>query len=309
MINQFLLVELENILGKGTKTSKNNYSFKCPFCNHSKKKLEIDLDTDSKGENRFACWVCGRKGRTLRSLLYQMRVPKEMRYSVLKYIKAHSTKDHLPSKEILQLPKEYKPLHNTTPSNVIARKAKNYLLSRGLTEVDILRYNIGYCTSGEYEGKVIIPSYDENNNLNFFIGRTFQDDYFKYKNPSMVKDGVVFFENMINWDLPIVLVEGVFDAMAIRSNAIPMLGKSLPKAILKKLILNGAKEIYIALDQDAKKEALDVSIKLLNTGFVTYLVELSSKDPADMNLHQIYKDLSNAHPLDQGAVIKHKINL
>lgn len=309
MINQFLLVELENILGKGTKTSKNNYSFKCPFCNHSKKKLEIDLETDSRGENRFACWVCGRKGRTLRSLLYQMRVPKEIRYSVLKYIKSHSAKDYLPSKEILQLPKEYKPLHNTTSSNVVARKAKNYLLSRGLTEVDILRYNIGYCTSGEYEGKVIIPSYDENNNLNFFIGRTFQDDYFKYKNPSMVKNGVVFFENMINWDLPIVLVEGVFDAMAVRSNAIPMLGKSLPKAILKKLILNGAKEIYIALDQDAKKEALDVSIKLLNTGFNTYLVDLPKKDPGEMKLEELTASLISTEQLNEGDIIKHKLNL
>lgn len=309
MINQFLLVELENILGKGTKTSKNNYSFKCPFCNHSKKKLEIDLETDSRGENRFACWVCGRKGRTLRSLLYQMRVPKEIRYSVLKYIKSHSAKDYLPSKEILQLPKEYKPLHNTTSSNVVARKAKNYLLSRGLTEVDILRYNIGYCTSGEYEGKVIIPSYDENNNLNFFIGRTFQDDYFKYKNPSMVKNGVVFFENMINWDLPIILVEGVFDAMAVRSNAIPMLGKSLPKAILKKLILNGAKEIYIALDQDAKKEALDVSIKLLNTGFNTYLVDLPKKDPGEMKLEELTASLISTEQLNEGMIIKHKINL
>lgn len=309
MINQFLLVELENILGKGTKTSKNNYSFKCPFCNHSKKKLEIDLETDSRGENRFACWVCGTKGRTLRSLLYQMRVPKEIRYSVLKYIKSHSAKDYLPSKEILQLPKEYKPLHNTTSSNVVARKAKNYLLSRGLTEVDILRYNIGYCTSGEYEGKVIIPSYNENNNLNFFIGRTFQDDYFKYKNPSMVKNGVVFFENMINWDLPIVLVEGVFDAMAVRSNAIPMLGKSLPKAILKKLILNGAKEIYIALDQDAKKEALDVSIKLLNTGFNTYLVDLPKKDPGEMKLEELTASLISTEQLNEGDIIKHKLNL
>lgn len=309
MINQFLLVELESLLGKGTKTSKDNYSFHCPFCNHSKKKLEVDLHTDAEGENRFACWVCNTRGRTIRSLLYQMRVPKEKRYSVLKYVKSKQTDHSTYTKDILDLPKEFKLLHSASPTNLLANKAKQYLYNRGITDVDMLRYNMGYCLSGEYEGKVIIPSYDENNNLTFFIGRSFQDDFFKYKNPSIVKEGVLFFENMINWELPIVLVEGVFDAIAVKKNAIPMLGKSLPTSILKKLILNGVRDVYIALDQDAKKQALDISIKLLNTGFNTYFVDLPKKDPGEMKLEELTRSLISTEQLNEGSIIKHKLNL
>ena len=309
MINQFLLVELENLLGKATKTSKDNYSFRCPFCNHSKKKLEIDLAMDASEGNKFACWVCNTRGKSLKSLLFQMKVPKEQRYAILKYVK-HTTSNHTEYTPVtLELPKEFKPLTSASSTNYIAKKARNYLYNRGLTDLDILRYNIGYCSEGEYRGKVIIPSYDEDNNLTFFIGRTFENDFFKYKNPSMVKEGIVFFENMINWDLPVTLVEGLFDAMAVKRNAIPILGKSLPASVYEKLIINGVKEVYISLDQDAKREALTISMKLLHAGITTYLVELPNKDPGDMNLEDINDCLYSSDPLTESMLIKHKLNL
>lgn len=309
MINQFLLVELENLLGKATKTSKDNYSFRCPFCNHSKKKLEIDLATNANGENRFACWVCNTRGKSLRSLLFQMKVPKEQRYSILKYVQNIRTEQVEYVHTTLELPKEFKPLSTASSTNYVAKKARTYLYNRGLTDLDILRYNIGYCSDGEYRGKVIIPSYNEDNNLTFFIGRTFEDDFFKYKNPSIVKEGVVFFENTINWDLPVTLVEGVFDAMAVKRNAIPILGKSLPASVYQKLIINGVKEVYISLDKDAKREALAISMKLLHAGITTYLVELPNKDPGEMSLEEINDCLYSSDPLTESALIKHKLNL
>ena len=309
MINQFLLVELENLLGKATKTSKDNYSFRCPFCNHSKKKLEIDLATDSNGHNKFACWVCNTRGKTLKSLLFQMKVPKEHRYSILKYIKYSKGDATDYAQDVITLPKEFKPLSTTTSTNYIAKKANSYFYNRGVSDLDMLRYNIGYCIEGEYKGKVIVPSYDEDNNLTFFIGRTFEDDFFKYKNPSMLKEGVVFFENMINWDLPVTLVEGVFDAIAVKRNAIPILGKSLPASVYEKLIINGVKEVYISLDQDAKREALAISIRLLHAGITTYLVDLPNKDPGEMNLEEITHHIYSSEPLNEGMIIKHKINL
>ena len=62
----------------------------------------------------------------------------------------------------------------------------------------------------------------------------FPNSKFKYKNPPMSKD-TVGFELFINWNEPIVLCEGVFDAIAIRNNAIPLLGKFLSKTLLKKI--------------------------------------------------------------------------
>ena len=82
----------------------------------------------------------------------------------------------------------------------------SYLKRRGLTHEDILKYNIGYCESGLFSNRVIIPSYDENGQLNFFVGRDIYDSPMKYKNSSTTKD-VVGFELFVNWDEPIVLCE------------------------------------------------------------------------------------------------------
>ena len=74
---------------------------------------------------------------------------------------------------------------------------KKYLYERGLCDNDFIKYGIGYCTSGEYGGRVIIPSYSTSGTLNFFVARSYDGNYFKYKNPEVSKD-IIFFENLIN---------------------------------------------------------------------------------------------------------------
>ena len=140
-------------------------------------------------------------------------------------------------------------------------QAKSYLQKRNITEEDIIRYNIGYCTDGVYGGRVIIPSYDANGILNYFIARSFYNSKLKYKNPPVPKDTVIF-ELYINWNMPIVLCEGVFDATAIKRNAIPLLGKTVQDSLLSKLVSNKASEVIIALDSDASEMVSKVSQKL-----------------------------------------------
>ena len=82
------------------------------------------------------------------------------------------------------------------------------MLKRGLRPEDIVKYNIGYCETGEYEDKIIIPSYDERGRLNFFVGRSFYQSKFKHKNPKVSKN-IVGFDLLINWDIPLVLCEGI----------------------------------------------------------------------------------------------------
>ena len=80
--------------------------------------------------------------------------------------------------------------------------------------------------------------------LNYFVGRSFYDTSFKHKNPDVSKD-VVGFEMFVNWDLPIVICEGVFDAMAVRMNSIPLFGKSPQSQLQKKILGNGVKKVYL----------------------------------------------------------------
>ena len=303
----FLLGSLENILGKSYKRARENHAFHCPFCNHRKPKLEINMATNEQGQNPWECWVCQTKGRTIKSLLYQLKTPRLQAQEILRYVPKGS---HIEYKglSIIELPKEFKLLSGASSTSLIANKIKKYLHDRGLTELDFIKYNVGYCTAGDYGGRIIIPSYSESNQLNYFIARTYENAYHKYKNPEISKD-IIFFENFINWDQPIILCEGVFDAIAIRRNAIPILGKSISNTLLKKIIASKNKDIYIALDLDARSKALEMSQEFLNLGKRVFLVNLTDKDPSDMGFQNFTKLVQAARELDLSSLMLHKLEL
>lgn len=308
MNNEFLLLAgLENILGRSVKKSKNNYAFYCPFCNHHKPKLEISIATDEHGENKFACWVCHTRGRTIHSLLKQLNTPTDVAQNILSYVRK-GERVFYKVEDVLELPKEYRPIYETDSSNIIANKVKKYLYKRGLNDYDFRRYNIGYCTSGDYSGRIVIPSYDADNKLNFFISRTFEDSYLKYKNPPFSRD-IIFFENMINWNLPIVIVEGVFDAITTKSNSIPILGKTMSKSLVKKILSNEVKKVYVCLDKDALRESLSICNNLLDMGKEVYLIEMEDKDPSEVGYVKMQEKINQAKELTVSGLIKFKLEL
>ena len=295
MKNLKLLQLLESILGKGKPTSGNNIAFFSPFQSHYKPKLEIDINTTSAGKNAWHCWISDKKGRSIASLFKQLNLPKE-RFEQLNRIveSARYRTDNKETKtnQTIQLPEEYAPLwiKKSTPDY---RNAIHYLSKRGVTIFDILKYRIGYCESGEYSGKIIIPSYDRDGQLNYFVSRAFyKADKFKHKNPKISKD-IIGFEMTINWSQPIILCEGSFDAIAVKRNAIPLFGKIIQPALQKKIIEERVKNIYICLDADALKNALAIAEKFMAEGLNVYFVELQDKDASELGFEQITEIIEN----------------
>ena len=133
----FLLGSIENILGKSHKRARDNHAFHCPFCNHHKPKLEIDMHTNEEGKNFWECWVCQTKGQTIRSLLYQLKTPKDQASEILKYLPKGSFVE-FKGLSIIEIPKEYQPLYNSSPTSVVANLVKRYLYERGLTDNDFI---------------------------------------------------------------------------------------------------------------------------------------------------------------------------
>ena len=306
MSSNILLGFIENVLGKSHKRARENYAFNCPKCNHHKPKLEVNLHTDENGQNPFECWVCGFKGRTIKSLLKQLQVPAEQAYEILKYVRKGDEVGYTPTSTV-ELPKEFQSVYEATTTSIIANKVRKYLYKRGFTDRDFLKYNIGYCTSGQYTGRIIVPSYGENNQLNFFVARTFEDAYHKYRNPECSKD-IIGFENLINWSQPIILVEGVFDAIAVKRNAVPILGKSLSKALIKKIVSSTVEDIYIALDRDALKKALQYVEQFLNMGKKVYLIDMQDKDPSEMGFINFTHHVQQAEEMDLGKLLRYKLS-
>ena len=124
-----------------------------------------------------------------------------------------------------------------------------------------------------------------------------------------MKKDYVFFENLINWNTPIILCEGVFDAIAIRRNAIPLLGKSITDSLYKKLITSKVTDIYVALDTDARDKALTISEKLLNQGKRVFLVDLPDKDPSEMGFKYFTELIQESVELDISNIMLRKLDL
>lgn len=307
--NILLVGALENVLGKSKRTAKGNRSFHCPFCQHRKPKLEIKVVDSPDGSNPWQCWVCGTKGRTIRSLLKHLNLTRAEAESILQYVKRGEEQEES-TKKIVRLPEEFESLELAPHSSVYANRVRKYLYARGLTDIDFVRYGIGYCMSGKYADRVIIPSYDENNILNYFVARSLESKpYLKYINPDVNKSDIIVFENLVNWDEPVILCEGVFDAMAIRRNAIPLLGQNISQALMKKIITSSCPDIYITLDRDAVKRALKHCETFLNMGKRVFFIEPSEKDPSEEGFRKFTEQVQQAKELTFSSLVNYKINL
>jgi hypothetical protein len=255
-----------------------------PFISHHKQKLQINIKTQ-----KWHCWVSNIGGHNLFQLFSKVGASQN-EFDELRTILGDSSYSStlarpISKKETVRLPKEFEPLWNGGDS-IVKRHALNYLYKRKIDDSDILKYNIGYCDDGAYRNRIIVPSYDSDGVLNYFIGRHFYGGKFKYKNPPISKD-VVGFELFINWDEPIILCEGVFDAIAFKRNAIPLFGKTVTKRLQKKIIERKVKTIYLALDNDAFKDAIKITDNFINSGINVKMMRFKEEDPSDIG----FKDL------------------
>lgn len=307
MSNAALIYLIDSVLGNSKPTSKGNRAYHCPECKHHKLKLEVNLDESSSHFQSYQCWVCSFKGKKLTTLFKKIEADSD-KVNELRFLIKSSPKDNHQETTLkkVSLPTEFISLLNP-PSNLTAKQAIHYLNKRGISKIDILKYNIGYCEFGVYSNMIILPSYDSNGNLNYFTSRSFnKNSKIKYKNPDVSRD-IIGLELFINWNVPLVLCEGIFDAIAIKRNAIPLLGKNIQPELMKKIINSSVEKIYIALDKDAIKQALNFCETLMNEGKEVYLVDINEKDPSDMGFEKFTNLIQKTLPLTFSNLIENKL--
>ncbi|CAB4142786.1 MG010, DNA primase-like protein [uncultured Caudovirales phage] len=282
---------LSTTLGKYTALKGSELAFYCPFCHHHKQKLQVNTDTQ-----KWHCWTCNSGGKKLTSLLRKLDVDRKT-IAAIREIYGDTTynpqTDDSDTKVFINLPKEYISLVNEPKGfNPEYKHAIHYLNQRGIGMAEIVKYGIGYCKEGLYARRIIVPSYNADGSLNYFISRSYySEEKMKYKNPPISKN-VICLDSQINWKEPIILCEGVFDAIAIRRNAIPLLGKFPSKTLMEKIFLNDVKNIVISLDNDALNEALKVSEYFRKQGINVRLMILKDKDAAEMGYDQFHTELN-----------------
>ena len=304
-MNIELIQLIDKVLNsKGHSLNKaNEYMWWSPFVQHHKPKLQVNIQT-----GKWHCWVSNQGGHNLYQLFKKVNAGYDD-FTLLNQLLGDVSfyqKDKDKKSEVIQLPQEYKSLSDDSDTSIIKQHAIRFLRKRGFNSEDILRYNLGYCTEGAYNNRIIIPSYDSEGRLNYFVGRDFYNSNFKYKNPPFPKD-IIGFDLYVNWSLPIILVEGVFDAMSIKGNAIPLFGKSILSQLEKKITEKRVNSIFIVLDGDAFNDAIQMVEKFTDNGISVNFVKLDGQDPNDLGYHQMIQKIHEAVPMNFKTLMEMKI--
>ena len=268
-------------------TKENEYMWWSPFVNHHKPKLQVNVKN-----GKWHCWVSGQGGHNLFQLLKKVKASKK-EFGELKELSDDFSFEYVPTKQQnkdVKLPEEYKPMW-VKSNSPIYKHALKYLKSRNISEDDMIKYSIGYCEEGLYSNRIIIPSYDEEGKLNFFVGRDIFDSKLKYRNSPTPKD-IIGFELFVNWKEPILLVEGALDAISTKINSIPLFGKTIMNSLKRKILEKKVKTLYVALDNDAVKDSMKIVEELMNEGIKVHMIKMTEKDPNDIG-YEKFTDIKN----------------
>ena len=285
---------ITGFLGKSYK-SNNEHLFQCPFCKHHKRKFSVNIH-----RGVYKCWVCDQKGRNLYRLVRKFGSQKDReawkafsgdKADLNDFENLFEEGDEDNFEQIVEMP----PNFHTLTGNCKFKAPLRYLEGRDISRRDILKWKIGFCSDGPFKGRIIIPSFNENGDLNYFIARTFTDDYRRYKNPPVSRD-IVFNELYIDFDKEVTIVEGAFDAVKA-DNAVPILGSTIRETsrLFKKIVQNNT-PVLLALDPDAKYKANNIKRLFFKYGIeVRELQYDDERDVGDMSKEEV-KKLSQEAP-------------
>lgn len=162
------------------------------------------------------------------------------------------------------LPKSFKNI--MTGDSFLANLARKQLRKRGFNIRKLALHGVGYCTSGEYADRIIIPFY-ENGALVYFNARRIFALGSKFKNPGIEEFGVGKSLLIYNIDAlkiyrRVYIVESATNALTIGDPAIALGGKIISRYQLSKVLSSPVEECIILLDDDAWEYAVNLALAL-----------------------------------------------
>ncbi len=191
-----------NVFGQPKKHNRSRcqIAYNCPICDDNKGNLEINYK-----KLVMKCWKCcdeddGLKG-SLRSLIKKYGTSLDIKtFDTLSDGLFINKSGNTINAIQVRLPKEYVSFSKSNPNSNEYKEAFNYMEKRGFDLKRLNKFNIGFCKGGEFGGRIIIPSYDKDGSLNYFVARSYVGHKVKYKNPEIPKEDIIVNEMNINWD-------------------------------------------------------------------------------------------------------------
>ena len=244
----------------------------CPHCQEREGlaypdgKFNLEINT---ARRMFRCWKCdepkfsGSLGRLIRTFGTSIDYDLYKSYASIyaDYVYDEDEKEYV----AVKLPEEMILFSQMDATDKEHFEAYNYIINdRKISRDIVMKYRLGFCLSGRYEKRIIIPSYDKNGEVNYFVARNYDTVNKKkhpYDNPKSDKDKIIFNEGFINWDSTVYLVEGAFEMLSFPVNIIPMLGKTISTTLFLKL-KEMKPDVVVLLDPDAHKNAIELYYQL-----------------------------------------------
>ena len=185
---------------------------------------------------------------------------------------------------------------------------------RQLSDEVIRKLNIGVSSNSKFQNRIIIPSVDKKEKLNYFIARAIDERQPKYLNAQAEKTKVIFNEKYIDYRKPLMIVEGIFDAakaMHVYDNVVPLLGSSFnDKFSLYQNILKHKTPIILSLDNNVKMKKVKILKNMVYNGLEVEVTPLTiDEDLGSSNIKDIEKIFKQRYPVnDKMDVLKFALN-
>jgi len=249
-------------------------------------------------KNVFKCWVCDYRGKNIYRLVKRYGDFTDCRewsnfdrkVNISEFEKILFQLEEKEEEITLDLPDGFLPL-STKEIAFSSMPARKYLKDRSVSNADILKWKIGYCVSGIFKDRIIIPSFNAEGKVNFFIARNYINDWRKYMNPRVAKNKIIFNELYVDFSKEVVITEGVFDAINAGENSIPLMGSTLSEnsKLFWEIVKNDT-SVFIALDRDAEKKSLSMIEKLLKYDVEVFKIDTDGyQDVAEMPRSEFQK--------------------
>ena len=288
-----------------------NVNVHCPFCLASgkitkKKKLSIDLE-----KGIYHCWVCESKGRNVGRVAIKFSQQKDSARLLHSFYCKKSDNDDVIEEELISLPGDFKLIAHLKTSKRF-KLHRNYLSRRGFSHEKLQNFRVGVSEEYGYHDRVIFPSFDKDQNLNYFISRSIDPNCnpsFRYKNASNQRKDVIFRSIDLDMKQELVLVEGVFDLVNCPKNSTCILGSWLSDDyLLFREIVANRTPVVLCLDPDAKSKAFKIA-KLLSSYCVDVkIAQHTERDFGDMSIDEVNYFISTAKQYDNTNFIGYLID-
>lgn len=272
----------------GSPNSRGWVRFHCPGCFDRRSKEDhrksCGLNVNTGGYNCFACGLAG-------------------------YIDGYGSgpdgatrqRGDGPTWEACDPPPGFVPLgdgHGRHAKNFY--RARQYLVGRGVPPDNWLALGIGACDSGYYDGidleevklarrmngRVVVPVRETDGTWRGYVGRAYYDNKFRpYMNhPGNWREDCVWnpMALTIETDVPVLVTEGLFDALPLYPDSVALLGK--PSERQEDLLATAMRPVCMMLDGDAWRLSKAVALRLSIRGVQVGFVKLPPKtDPNDLD--------------------------